>query len=299
MWHYPIFARLKDGTWVFMQQVSQTDVEFGIYFYGLFMAVGIIACFVFLMLAFSKRNFNEEAIDKILLIGVFATAFGIFMAMVFQSLYDFIENPAAGFKLNTSMTFQGGLIGGVSSFLIVWNLYVFVIAPRSRWKLLQNNMNAALTDAIPIIPIGITIAHAFGRLGCFFGGCCHGAETDAWYGIYMYATSFNKYTTVVPTQLFECIFLFVLSAIMILLFYKFKFNCNLGVYLISYGVWRFLLEFIRDDDRGGFVKGLTPSQFWSIVMVVLGVAFFFAYKYFLKRFMKHPELQEPVKASKP
>lgn len=270
----------------------------GVYAYGLCMAAGIIACFVFLMFAFKKRNLNEEAIDKILFIGIFATAFGIFMAMVFQSLYNYINDPSDGFKLDTSMTFQGGLIGGVSSFLIVWNLYVFVIAPRTKIRFLQNNMNAGLTDALPVIPIGITIAHAFGRLGCFFAGCCHGAETDAWYGIEMYATSLGRVAKVVPTQLFECIFLVLLTIIMALLYFKFRFNCNFGVYASAYGVWRFLIEFARDDYRGSFVGGLTPSQFWSIVMVVLGVAYFFAYKYLFKKFMKHPELQPSVYAKK-
>ena len=267
-----------------------------VYAYGIYMAVGIIACFIFLMWAFWYRNFNEEASDKILIIGVAATAFGIFMAMVFQSLYNYIENPAAGFRLNTSMTFYGGLIGGVSSFLIVWNLYVFVIAPRAKSKLLQNNMNASLSDALPIIPIGITIAHAFGRLGCFFGGCCYGAETDAWYGIACQAIGgVNTGVKVVPTQLFECIFLFVLTAVMIVLYFKFNFNCNFGLYAIAYGIWRFLIEFARDDHRGDFVAGLSPSQFWSILLVVLGIAYFFAYKYLFKRFMKHPELQPSLR----
>ncbi len=267
--------------------------------YGLCMALGLIGCFAFLMFAFEKKNFNDEAIYKILLIGAFAAAFGIFMAMVFQSVYNYIENPAAGFKLDSSMTFQGGLIGGVSSFLIVWNLYIFVIAPRvQKPKLLQNHMNAGLCDALPIIPIGITIAHALGRLGCTFAGCCHGSRTDAWYGMYMWATGYGEYAKVVPTQLFECIFLVVLTVVMAVLFFKFKFNCNFGVYAIAYGIWRFLIEFARDDHRGDFIAGMTPSQFWSIVMVVLGIAYFFAYKYLFKRFMKHPELQPPVRNKK-
>ncbi len=271
-----------------------------VYLYGICMAVGIIACFIFLMWAFWYRNFNEESSDKILIIGVAATAFGIFMAMVFQSVYDFIENPAAGFKLKTSMTFYGGLIGGVASFLIVWNLYVFVLAPRTKIKLLQNNMNASLSDALPIIPIGITIAHAFGRLGCFFGGCCYGAPTDSWIGLPC-AHGYNSVlgmnmdgVNVIPVQLMECIFLFILSGAMAVLYFKFKFNCNMGVYAIAYGIWRFIIEFFRVDHRGDFVAGISPSQFWAIVMVVLGVGYFVLYKYWLKRFMKHPELQPSV-----
>lgn len=279
---------------MYHQAINIFGVE--VYAYGICMAIGIIACFVFLMFAFTKNNFNDEAIDKILFIGVFATAFGIFMAMVFQSVYNYIEDPSGGFVLNTSMTFQGGLIGGVSSFLIVWNLYIYVVAPRAKKiKLFQNNMNAGLCDALPVIPIGITIAHAFGRLGCTFAGCCHGAETEAWYGMYMWASSYGRYATVVPTQLFECVFLVALGSVMAILYFKFRFNCNFGLYAVAYGVWRFLIEFARDDHRGELVGGLTPSQFWSIVMVVIGIAYFFAYKYWFKKQMKHPENQPPVR----
>ncbi|MDE7379970.1 MAG: prolipoprotein diacylglyceryl transferase [Clostridia bacterium] len=267
------------------------------YPYGLCMALGIIGCFVFLYLTMTKRNFNDEAIDKMLLIGICATGFGVFMAMVFQALYDYIANPSGGFSLSGSMTFQGGLIGGISSFLIVWNLYVFVIAPRTKIKLLQNNMNAALSDALPFVPISITIAHAFGRLGCTFAGCCHGAETTSWAGIWMYTAEFG-HAKVVPTQLYECIFLIALTAVMALLYFKFKFRCNLGVYLIAYGVWRFIIEFVRQDYRGSFLGSITPSQFWSIVMVILGIAYFFIYKYWLSRFEKRPELQPAVRPPK-
>lgn len=258
------------------------------------MGLGIILCFVFLMVTMTKKNFNEESIDKILFIGVFATAFGVFMAAVVQGLYNYIDGN--GFDLK-SMTFYGGLIGGVSSFLIVWNLYIYVIAPRTKIKALQNNMNASLSDALPFIPIGITIAHAFGRLGCTMYGCCHGGETDAWYGIWMY--SGNSFATkVVPTQLFECIFLAVLSLIMAILYFKFKFNYNFSFYCIAYGIWRFVIEYVRTDDRGSFIPGLTPSQFWSIIIVLLGIGFIFLQKYLLSRFMKHPELQPPVREKK-
>lgn len=268
-----------------------------VYAYGVCMAVGIILCFVFLLWTFSYKNFNEECTDKMLLLGIVATGIGIVFAMLFQSVYDYIADPEAGFKFG-SMTFLGGLIGGVGSYLIVYNVYVYAIAPRAKSKMLQNHMNASLTDAIPFIPIGIVIAHAFGRLGCSFAGCCHGPETDAWYGIYMYARSFGEYTKVVPTQLFECIFLFILAGVMALLYFKFKFNCNFGVYCIAYGVWRFLIEFVRDDDRGGFIPGLTPSQFWCIIMVIIGIGYFFLYQYVFKKMMKHPELQPPVNPKK-
>ena len=273
----------------------------GVYAYGICMAVGIIACFGFLLFTMWYKKFNEEATDKILLIGLFGTGFGIFAAMLFQSVYNYIANPSGGFHLG-GMTFIGGLIGGVASFLGVWNLYVYVIAPRAKVKFLKNNMNASLSDALPIIPIGICIAHAFGRLGCFFGGCCFGCPTDAWYGLPCADATVKidgvmtnlRGVNVVPTQLFEMFFLLALAGVMALLYFKFKLNYNFAVYAVAYGIWRFIIEYFRCEDRGELFPGaqLYPSQIWSIVMVLAGVGYVFLQYYVLSKLMKHPEIKK-------
>ena len=280
--------------------ISLFDGKVEIFLYGICMAVGIIACFGFLMYTMWKKNFNDEATDKLLLIGNFGTGIGILSAALFQGLYNYIDNPAGGFHLD-GMTFIGGLIGGVVSFLFVYLMYIYVIAPRTKIKLLQNNMNGTLTDALPFIPIGIAIAHAFGRLGCFFGGCCYGMEAD--WGLYC-ANSYShgvfyEGPKVVPLQLFEMSFLVVLAVVMAVLYFKFKFNYNFGLYAIAYGIWRFGIEFVRGDERGKFIgTALSPSQIWSIVMVIVGVGFFFLQKYVLSKYMKHPELQPGVRKAK-
>ena len=70
---------------------------------------------------------------------------------------------------------------------------------------------------------------------------------------------------------------------------------NMSVYLIGYGIWRFCLEFIRGDHRGELVSGISPSQFWSLLMVVLGVALIFVMNYLAKRPMPIAA-EEPVTA---
>ena len=253
----------------------------GVYAYGLCMAVGIIACFAFLMFTMKIKKFNEASSDAVILIGIFGTGFGLLSAMLFQGMYHYI---ATGEFTTAKMTFIGGLIGGVTSFLGVWNIYMFVIRPRTNIKWLKPEMNATLTDALPFIPIGITIAHAFGRLGCFFAGCCHGKEVE--WGI---TCAGNSYMKVIPIQLFEMSFLILLSVIMAVLYFKFKFNYNFALYPIAYGIWRFIIEYFRGDDRDKFVGDLSPSQFWSIFMVIIGVGFIFAQYYFFSKLMKHPE----------
>ena len=253
----------------------------GVYAYGICMAVGIIACFAFLMVTMKIKKFNETSSDAVLIIGIFGTGFGLFSAMLFQGIYNLIKTGE--FDLG-SMTFIGGLIGGVVSFLAVWNIYMYVVRPRTKIKWLNAEMNATLTDALPFIPIGITIAHAFGRFGCFWAGCCYGKAAD-------WGLPCGRYVShnVIPTQLFEMSFLIVLAVVMAVLYFKFKFNYNFALYAIAYGIWRFIIEFYRGDERGQFIGNISPSQFWSIFMVILGVGYIFAQYYFFSKLMKHPE----------
>ena len=59
---------------------------------------------------------------------------------------------------------------------------------------------------------------------------------------------------------------------------KKRFVYNLSVYLIAYGVFRFAIEYLRDDHRGALVAGMSPSQFWSVCMVVIGILLVFVFK---------------------
>jgi phosphatidylglycerol:prolipoprotein diacylglycerol transferase len=125
-----------------------------------------------------------------------------------------------------------------------------------------------LLDILSLAPCCITVAHAFGRIGCFFAGCCYGKPTDSFLGV-----QFPKLPVPVhPTQLYEAAFLFFLFGSFSYLLLRRNFRHNLSLYLISYGVFRFAMEFLRNDHRGALVSGLSPSQFWSILMVVLGAA---------------------------
>ena len=254
---------------------------FAIDMYTVWIVFGIIVCLIFTIFAMKKCGYSATATDAIIIIGILSTILGFLFAMLFQAIYDFLSDPSVGFRINGGMTFIGGLIGGVIVFLGLYFLYVYVINPRLKdGNFFKSDMNKGVWYFLRIAPISITIAHAFGRIGCLFAGCCHGHETDAWYGVW----SHNANAVVVPTQLFESIFLFVLNAVLFVMLFVFHLKDTLAVYLVSYGVWRFIIEYFRADYRGSFIPGLSPSQFWSIIMVLLGIAAFFLYRYFDKKF---------------
>ena len=45
--------------------------------------------------------------------------------------------------------------------------------------------------------------------------------------------------------------------------------------MVLYGVFRFLIEFIRDDDRGSLgISFLSPSQVIALLLIIAGVIIF-------------------------
>lgn len=90
-----------------------------------------------------------------------------------------------------------------------------------------------------------------------------------------------------PTQLYEAVFLLILCSVLTFIAFKYKENpngiafneYNVAIYLIAYGTFRFINEFFRGDDRGKLFGAIPPSQFWAVVMVLLGVLYIFAIKH--------------------
>lgn len=233
------------------------------YMYGLMIAVGILACFGLLFFCGKRNKVEERFLDFVFYNAIVAIALGFLAAALFQGFYDYIENPEAGFHpFNGGITFIGGLIGGIISFL--GGYFIF----RKKFK-------GRLTDIISFVPCCILIAHGFGRVGCFFAGCCYGKPTDSFLGVQFPGMSGKVH----PTQLYEAIFLFALCAVLFLLFWKKNYKYNLSLYLFFYGIFRFFIEFLRDDHRGELVGSISPSQFWSIAMVLSSVAVGFLLKW--------------------
>ena len=63
------------------------------------------------------------------------------------------------------------------------------------------------------VVIGLLLAHACGRIGCFTAGCCYGLETDSIFGVYHY----TRHAYYLPTQLYEAGFLILMFFILFLI----------------------------------------------------------------------------------
>lgn len=236
--------------------------------YGICIAIGVVACILLLRFLGKKMKLDPKFLEFIELLAYVTIIVGFLGAALWQSIYNYLDNPAGGFHFSLdNITFIGGLIFGVGFFIAVY------------W-IRRSKLTGRITDMLPLAPCCITIAHGFGRIGCNFAGCCYGKVVPegkwySWIAVNMYHTDH-----VYPTQLMEAAFLFILCGVMVFLILKKHFYNTFPIYTASYGIWRFLLEFLRDDHRGSFVPGITPSQFWALVMIALSVPLFFAIRHF-------------------
>lgn len=230
--------------------------DIGIDLYPILLVIGVILSCVILEFYFKKIGMKKGVSTNIELAVTISAIAGIIFAILFQNLYDFIENPKE-YHWTFAMTFFGGLIGGGLTFFLQYFLY------------LKKKNPPFLKEVVKVAGACIPLAHGIGRIGCFLDGCCYGKETDSILGIKFTTTE----TKVWPTNLFEAIFLLILSAILLYLLFKKQSDFTMVIYLLSYGIFRFLIEFLRGDHRGSFIPGISPSQFWAILFFLGGVVY--------------------------
>jgi phosphatidylglycerol:prolipoprotein diacylglycerol transferase len=114
-----------------------------------------------------------------------------------------------------------------------------------------------------------------GRIGCYLAGCCYGVACDLPWSV-TFSHSHSQAPSGIalhPTQLYEAL---GIALILLMLLRIERRGARRGVvtfaYLSSYAFLRFLLEFLRADDRGMIIAGaLSIAQGISLVILPLAV----------------------------
>lgn len=140
--------------------------------------------------------------------------------------------------------------------------------------------------ACDLSSVGIAIGLGFGRIGCLLAGCCFGSvshgphalvfparnpgspASDAQFKLGLLESPFEASLPVHPTQVFESAMSFVVAGF--LLFYlqgRKRYDGQIFVWFLGlYALGRFLVEFLRADDRGGAL-GLSTSQLIGLLII--------------------------------
>jgi len=222
--------------------------------------IGAIIGFLILESEIKKIQIEFQTDKNIYYSIIISSICGLVGAKFFEVVYKQFDFSFENFY-SSGLTFYGGLIFGICSFFLIN-------------KIFKTNNTIAFNLVIP----SLILAHGFGRIGCFFAGCCYGKPTNSILGVCfpegsLPARHFSELINLHPVQLYESFFLFLLFFI-IIKFVSFEFR--IIIYFIAYSIFRFFIELLRADYRGIFLTDFfSPSQIISIFIFILGVLLMF------------------------
>ena len=184
---------------------------------------------------------------------------GRFGYVTFYQTSSIVNNPISIFFIwQGGMSFHGGLIGIILSILIY-----------SKYK--EINFFQLSDLVATIAPLGIFL----GRLANFINVELYGRSTEFFFAM-IYPNIDNKPRH--PSQLYEAFFEGIVLFLILYVscsrtFVKNKYGLTTSFFLIFYGLFRFLLEFLREPDAhlGLYYDYFTMGQILSIPMIVIGV----------------------------
>lgn len=218
--------------------------------YNLTAALGLCAALVFSLRRLSANGFDGAALRRIAAAAIAAflagaAASNIFNWIVFPELTTL---PLLARIRAAGMTFYPGMICAIALFALLL-------------RLLAQPVRRVFFLTVPAFPL----FHGIARIGCLFAGCCYGRELTAG------AFSFRF-----PYPALESVFLFALVFLLI----RRRPARPLLVYCTAYPIFRFFAEFLRGDDRGVLIPGISLSVSQQISLAILaGVLVYTAISY--------------------
>ncbi len=239
----------------------------------------IVGFFIFLREANRIGLKNKKVIFDLFLISVIGGLIGArIQHIIFDGFFDiYLQKPIAMLYIwKGGLAFYGGVILSFFSAII----YLSIKKEPVIKYLDAMSYSAAL---------GISI----GRIGCFLNGCCFGKISNSVLSVVFPSYSdaareqFNNNIInsisdtpfpVIPTQIYSVIFNFIIF-IFLYFFVRKKYKKNgtpLGLWLFLYAIFRFTIEFFRNDSRGLFFDNfLSTSQIISVFSMIIGIILIF------------------------
>jgi len=256
MWQYP--------------NINPVVLDLGflqIHWYGLmYLAAFILGWSYAVWRAKSRDDWHTEMVSDLL----FYIAMGVILGgrigyILFYDLSYYLSNPFSIVEVwQGGMSFHGGLLGVT---LAMW-----LFARKTKKSLFE------VADFVaPLIPIGLFT----GRVGNFINSELWGKVTDSPLGMSVFDPQLQQMVQKYPTQLLQA-FLEGLVLFTILYLYTRKprpAGSVAGLFLVGYGVFRFIAEFYRmPDAQLGYLawNWLTMGQVLSLPMILLGILLMFA-----------------------
>jgi len=245
--------------------IDPVAVSFGpiaIHWYGLMYLIGFVSAYYLGVYRAKRSNglWTPEQVSDMIFFGAVGVILGGRIGYIlFYQFPSFVDNPLVLFRIwEGGMSFHGGLLGVIAA---MW------------WfsRKTQKHIIDILDFGAPFVPIGLGL----GRLGNFIGAELWGKPTDVSWAMIFPTDPLQLARH--PSQLYQ----FALEGVAlftILWFFSQKSKpryCVSGMFLLFYGIFRILVEFVREPDpQLGYIAfgWLTQGQILSTPMVLLGIA---------------------------
>ena len=235
-----------------------------------------------------NSNWTSQQVENLLFWGFLGLFIGARLGYILFYNFDaFIDDPAILFKVwEGGMSFHGGLIGAIC--------VIAIFAKKTKKTFMQVGDFVA-----PLVPIGLM----FGRFGNFINGELWGRVTNSSIGMlfptsthadFMFVQShpewFSLYSQLNgilprhPSQLYEMVFEGIVLFIILNLFIRKPRPTGSvsGLFLVCYGIFRFIIEFFRqpDEQLGLFLNFISMGQILCLPMIIGGVLMLlYAYRF--------------------
>ncbi|MFQ1789791.1 prolipoprotein diacylglyceryl transferase [Aeromonas veronii] len=255
-----------DGYWVFSQidPVAFSLGPLSVRWYGLMYLFG----FAFAMWLAGRRadapnsGWTRNEVSDLLFYGFLGVILGGRVGYVLFYNFDlFLADPTYLFKIWTGgMSFHGGLIGVITA--MIW------FAHKTK-----RHFFTVADFVAPLIPFGLGV----GRIGNFLNGELWGRVTDVpWAIIFPEAGPEPRH----PSQLYQ----FALEGVVLFIILNLFWRKNpprgaiSGMFLLFYGLFRFLVEFVRQPDSqlGLYFQEISMGQILSTPMIIVGALMIWA-----------------------
>ncbi len=242
--------------------VAFTFGSFEIRWYGIIIALAIMALALWMWRQFVRHKKSIPPVDPFVAVPAVASGFG--MAKLFHviDLWGYYSQNLGEVFSGGGLSVYGGIVGGSLFFWI--------------YSIKRNYPFWFIADlAAP----GTMLAQSIGRIGCTINGCCYGQACDVaapswlpWGIIYTHPNSYAPLgVATMPITVYEMVFGFALFGVLLKLRGRLKPDGSLFlVYLIAYSAWRLGIGFFRTGTI--HLLGLQAAQYIAIAVLAFAAA---------------------------